>query len=117
MNTLKLVLLSLVGLAAAVVLWPFAIAGLLAYALAGMTFNRWVSSGVALGLVVGWRVFIGGWVIRIGDSASQSWYLELLPGIVSWALAAIFVSAFAQWPTKFRDGYRSELSNYRESPL
>jgi hypothetical protein len=116
MNTLILAFLSLVALVATVILWPFAVAGLLALVLSGMKFNRWVSSGLALVLVVVWRIVTGGWIIRIGDSTPEYWYYETLPGIVSWALAAILVPGFAQWPAKFLEGYRSRLSKIPECP-
>lgn len=115
MNTIMFVLLSLVALVATVILWPFAVAGLLALVISGMRFNRWVSSGLALVLVVVWRIVTGGWIIRIGDSTPEHWYYETLPGIVSWALASILVPGFAQWPAKFREGYRSRLSKNPQS--
>jgi hypothetical protein len=115
MNTLILTFLCLVALVAAVVLWPFAVTGLLALVLSGMKFNRWVSSGLALVLVAVWRITTGGWIIRIGDSTPEYWYFEVLPGIVSWAIAAILVPGFAQWPAKFIEGYRSKLSPKQES--
>jgi len=116
MNTLIFAFLSLVALVATVILWPFAVAGFLALFLSGMKFNRWVSSGLALVLVVAWRIVTGGWIIRIGDSSPEYWYYETLPGIVSWALAAILVPGFAQWPARFLEGYRSRLSKNPESP-
>jgi hypothetical protein len=116
MNTLVFVLLSLVALVATVILWPFAVAGFLALLISGMKFNRWVSSSLALVLVVVWRIVTGGWIVRIGDSTPEHWYYETLPGIVSWALASILVPGFAQWPAKFLEGYRSRLSKSPESP-
>jgi hypothetical protein len=115
MNTLILTFLCLVALVAAVVLWPFAVTALLALVLSGMKFNRWVSSGLALVLVAVWRLTTGGWIIQIGDSTPEYWYFEVLPGIVSWAIAAILVPGFAQWPAKFIEGYRSKLSLKQES--
>jgi hypothetical protein len=52
MNILTFAFLSLVALVATVILWPFALAGFLALALSGLKFNRWISSGLALVLVV-----------------------------------------------------------------
>jgi hypothetical protein len=116
MNILIFAFLSLVALVATVILWPFAVAGFLALALSGMKFNRWISSGLALVLVVVWRIVTGGWIIRVGDSTPEHWYYETLPGIVSWALAAILVPGFAKWPAKFLEGYRSRLSTTPQSP-
>ena len=110
MKTLLFAFLCLVALVATVLLWPFAVTGLLAVILSGMKFNRWVSSALALVLAIVWRITTGGWIIRIGDSTPEYWYFEVLPGIVSWAIAAIFVSGFAQWPAKFLEGYRSRFT-------
>lgn len=117
MNTLLLALLCLVALVATVLLWPFAVTGLLAVAVSGMKFNRWVSSSLAFVLAVVWRLTTGGWIVRIGDSNLEYWYYELLPGIVSWAIAAIFVAGFAQWPTKFLERYRSRFTLKPDSSL
>jgi hypothetical protein len=115
MNTLILAFLCLAALAVTLILWPFAIAGLLALVLSGMKLNRWVSIGIALILVVVWRIVTGGWIIHIGTSNPLHWYYELLPGFVSWAFAAILVPGFAQWPAKFIEGYRSKLILKHES--
>ena len=107
LNTFLFAFLCFLALVATVLLWPFAVTGLLAVILSGMKFNRWISSALAIILAFAWRMTTGSWIIRIGDSTPEYWYLEVLPGIVSWAIAAILVSGFAQWPTKFLDGYRS----------
>ena len=114
-SILKFAFFCLLALIAAVALWPFAVAGMLAFALSGMKFNRWVSSGAAVSLVVFWRMMSGVWIVRIGDSAPEHWYFEILPGIVSWAIAVIFVSAFAQWPEKFREGRRETAQKESEA--
>jgi hypothetical protein len=109
LNIIKLALLNILALAVAIVFWPYAIAGLFAFAICGMKFHRWVSSCVALIYVVAGRIINGEWRIKIGDSPPYHWYFEILLGIVSWALAAIIISAFAQWPSEIIKGYRSSL--------
>jgi hypothetical protein len=81
-----------------------------------MKFNRFVSSAVALVVAFCWRAITGDWQVRIGDRAPDRWYLEILPGIVSWALAAIFVAFFSQLVAKFIEGYRSKL-NYSQDAI
>ena len=104
---MKVIALIIVSLVAAIFFWPFAVAGIVAFLVSGMRFNRWVSSVFALLTAVAWRLSLGEWPLRIGDGSLTSWYYEVFQGIVSWALAAIFVSTFAQWPTKLAEGYRS----------
>jgi hypothetical protein len=106
-NMIKVIALSTISLVAAVILWPFSVAGVIAYLVSGMRFNRWVSSGFALLAAVAWRLATGVWPLRIGDGSTGYWYVEAMSAIVNWALAAIFVSAFALWPTKLVEGYRS----------
>jgi|GEM_PF-3032355 len=106
-NMIKVIALSTISLVAAVILWPFSVAGVIAYLVSGMRFNRWVSSGFALLAAVGWRLATGVWPLRIGDGSTGYWFVEAMSAIVNWALAAIFVSAFALWPTKLVEGYRS----------
>jgi len=109
-NIFKFTLLNLIALAVAVIFWPYALAGLFASAISRMKYHYWVSSSVALVLVVAWRIIWGEWHITIGSWNPEHWYFEPLPGIVSWAFADIFVSAFAQCPAEFLKGYRSKLS-------
>jgi hypothetical protein len=113
----KFALLNLIALTAAVVFWPYATAGLFASALCGMRFHRRVSSGIALALVSVLGIMNGDWIVRIGESAPEHWYFEMLPGTVSWVLAAILVSAFSQWPEKILEGYRSRLNMKRGSTV
>jgi general stress protein CsbA len=114
LEALKFALLNLLALGVAILFWPYALAALFALAISGMKLNRWVSSVVAFALVVAWRVVSGEWIITIGDTNPGRWYFEVLPGIVSWAFAASFVSAFAQWPAEFLEGYRSAISIERQ---
>ena len=107
---IKVIALSIVSLVAAIILWPFSVAGIVAYFVSGMRFNRWVSSGFALLAAIVWRLATGEWPLRIGDGSSSHWYIEAFCGIVNWALASIFVSAFNLAPTKLVEGYRSMVS-------
>jgi hypothetical protein len=116
MNTLKFALFILVALVASVILWPFAVAGYLAFFISGMKFNRWVSSGLAIALVIVWRIVNGKWIFYIGDSNPEHWDAETVSGILSWAVSCIFVPIFALWPAKFLEGYRSRLSKTLEDP-
>lgn len=100
-----------VSIVAAIFLWPFAVAGIIAYFASGMRFNRWVSSGAALLTAIIWRLTAGEWQMRVGDSLPANWYIEIFHGILNWAVAAIFVSAFACWPVYFVEGYRSRLTS------
>lgn len=115
MKIVILVLLCIVALVAAVVLWPFAVTGFLVLVVSGIKSNRWWSSGLSLALVVVWRITTGEWPVRIGDSTSESWHFEVLPGMVSWALATILVSGFAQWPAKFLEGYLQPDPRYQDT--
>ena len=108
-------LLCLISLILAAAFWPFAVGGLLAVVLSGMKFNRFVSSAVALFVAVCWRAITGDWQVRIGDGAPDRWHLEILPGIVSWALAAIFVAFFSKLAAKFIEGYRSKGNRNQEA--
>ena len=103
----KVIALTMMSLVAAIFFWPFAIGGIVAFFVSGMRFNRRVSSVLALLTAVAWRLSLGEWPVRIGDDSLTSWYFEVSNGIVSWALAAIFVSAFAQWPTMLVGEYKS----------
>lgn len=114
MNRIAFVILCAVSMCAMAVLWPFAVAGVLSLAISGMKFNRRVSSGLALVLVLVWRAVKGSWIISIGDPTPEFWYYDLLPGLVSWAVAAILVPGFAQWPSKFAEGYGSKPNSRRE---
>ena len=67
-----------------------------------------MSSAFALVAAITWRLSFGGWPLRVGSGSFEVWYLEMLLGVVNWALASIFVSAFAQWPVMFIEGYRSK---------
>ncbi len=104
---LKAVALIIVSLVAAIFFWPFAVGGIVAFFVSGMRFNRWISSVVALLTAVGWRLFLGEWPLMIGGGLLTNWYLEAFHGIVNWALAAIFVTAFAHWPAMLVKGYKS----------
>lgn len=115
MKILKLLFLSLLTLIVAVMLWPYAIGGVFVFFLSVKKFNYFVSPCVALGVVSLWRFITGQWHIRVGDAVPEHWYYEILPGILSWALATIFVSAFAMFPAKFLEGYRSKFSTKPES--
>jgi hypothetical protein len=106
---LKNVALFIVSLLAAILLWPFAVAGIAAYFVAGMKFNRWVASGFALLSVLVWRLPMGEWPLSIGSGSPAYWYVEIVFGVVNWALAAIFVSAFARWPEKLVEGCKSVM--------
>jgi hypothetical protein len=106
-NITKEIVLGIAFLIAAIFLWPFAVAGVLAFLASGMKFNRWISSGFALIATIVWRLAFGEWALRIGGGASAVWYLEAFHAVVNWALAAIFVSAFAHFPAMLKEGYRS----------
>jgi len=108
---MKTALLHLCTIALAIVLWPFAITGLLSYLVSGMRFNRWYSSGSSLCLAIVWRVASGHWLIYVGEEISYSWYFELFFGMISWVISAIFVSAFAQSIVKFLEGWRAKVSS------
>jgi hypothetical protein len=108
---LKVIALSIVSLVAAIFFWPFAVAGISAFFVSGMRFNRRVSSAFALLAAVCWRLGVGEWPLRIGEGSSTILYLEAFRGIVNWAFASIFVSAFAHWPAKLVEGYRSTAAN------
>ena len=108
---MKVIVLSAVSLVIAIFLWPFAVAGISAFFVSGMRFNGWVSSVFALLAAVCWRLAVGEWPLQIGEGASTIWYLETFRGIVNWAFASIFVSAFAHWPAKLVEGYRSTATN------
>lgn len=109
-HALKIVGLSIISLIAAIFLWPFAVAGVSAFFVSGMKFNRAVLAAFALLAAVCWRLALGEWPLRIGEGSSTVWYLEMFRGIVNWAFASIFVSAFTHWPAKLLDGYRSAVT-------
>jgi len=108
---MKKVFLHICTIVLAIVLWPFAITGAVSYFISGMRFNRWVSSGLSLCLAVTLRVTSGRWLIYLGEGAPSAWYFELLFGVINWALAAIFVSAFAQSIIKFREGWQTRATS------
>jgi hypothetical protein len=102
---LKVTLLNLIALFAAFILWPYAITGIFASLVCGMKFNRWVSSLSALALAITMRIVRGKWITVVSEAQPHDWYYELFLGIVSWAVASIFVAGFARWPSEFRKGY------------
>lgn len=106
-NLVKIIALTTLSLVAAIFFWPFAVGGMVAFFVSGMRYNRWVSSAFALFIAIVWRLSVGEWPLRIGDSTVNSWYFEAFHGIVNWALAAIFVSSFALWPAMLIEGYKS----------
>jgi hypothetical protein len=103
----KIIALTIMSLAAMIIFWPFAIAGIVAFLASGMRFNRWVSSACAILAAVIWRLAAGEWSLRFGDGSFVGWYSEAFHGIVNWALAAIFVSGFAHWCAMLVEGYKS----------
>ncbi len=117
MKIFKLVFLCLLVLIAGIVFWPYAIGGIFAFFFSAKKFNHLVSPCVALCVVSLWRFITGQWPIRIGDAVPEHWYYEILPGILSWVLATIFVSAFTMFPAKFLEGYRCKFSTKRESEI
>ena len=104
---LKIVAFSVITLVCAMILWPFAIAGVVAYFLSGMRENRWVLSGIALIAAVLLRLASGSWSVELASGPTGDLFTESMHGLLNWAFAAILVSAFATYPAKFIEGYRS----------
>ena len=71
-----------------VIAWPFSIPATLLAAFKP-EYPRWVGSILVLIVVVGLRVMQGGWVLHVGDTPSGQWYMELISGILFWAVGAI----------------------------
>jgi hypothetical protein len=104
---LKFGIYNLLSLLAAVILFPYAIAGLLASAVYGFRFNRWVSAFASLALAIVLRLVTDKWSFVVASARLDEWYYEITLGIISWAITSIFVSAFARWPSEVRKGYNS----------
>lgn len=111
----KMMSMCVVALLAVIFFWPFAVAGITAFFVSGLKFNRWISSATAMVTVIIWRLSVHEWPMRIGPSVFTHWYMEVILGTVNWAFAAIFVSGFAHWPSMFIRGYRGKSSDAIEN--
>jgi hypothetical protein len=98
---LKLIAILILALLATLIGWPFSVAGILAYLVSGMKFNRWISSLFALLAVVTSRMVYERWPLWIGSFSDAHWSIEIFFGVLNWALAAIVVSIFAHWSVRF----------------
>lgn len=67
----------------------------------------WITSAFALTIAITSRFIKGHWSTRIGDGTSEAWYIELLSGVLSCALAAIFVQLSYQLFRHFLNGVGS----------
>jgi hypothetical protein len=104
---MKGIALTIASLLAAIFFWPYAVAGIGAFLVSGLRFNRWISSVCALLAASCWRIAVGEWAFQVGGGSFAGWDSEVIHGILNWGLGAIFVSAFAQLPEMLVDRYKS----------
>jgi hypothetical protein len=104
--TLKLILLGAILLGILIFFWPFVLSGLVLWCVFRGRYSQWITPIAALTIVLTWRLSMNSWPVHIGDSSTHAWYVDLLAGIVSWALASIFVSAGYLTPKLFIEGLR-----------
>lgn len=98
---LRGIALGILFLTAVVLLWPFAVAGALAFILSGLKFNRWVALGMAAVTVLMGRMVTGEWILRFGEASSPQGFAGIWIGVVNLALADVCVSSFARCPARF----------------
>lgn len=108
--TAKLIAIALLILVSAVLLWPYALMGLLLAIVKRGRSIRWYFAVLALCLVITWRLTIGHWPVSIGERGDTRWLIELSSGIVSWCLSSIFVAMFYRIPTNLMSGFRDASS-------
>ena len=53
--------------------------------------SRWISSGVALAIVIIVRLYLGSWSSQFGGIGSGAWHIEIILGILNWAVAAAVI--------------------------
>lgn len=107
-TALKILLLGTVVVAISVFFWPFVLPGLILWFIFRGRYDHWIAPIAALAIVLMWRLSLNSWPIHIGDGSTNVWYAELLMGVVSWALASIFVGAGYLTPKFFLEGLYPE---------
>jgi hypothetical protein len=113
--TLKIILLGGILLGVSILFWPFVLPGLVLWCIFRGSNSQWITGIAALTIVLIWRLLTSNWPVYIGDYSAHAWYVELLAGIVSWALVSIFVSAGYLTPTMFIEGLYSRSSRQAEA--
>ena len=103
---LKIVILSLIGIGILSLFWPFVIPGMLLWWIFRERYQGWVGSAVALLVVLILRFSMGEWQMRVGGQSSGEWYVEVMLGIVSWAVGSILVTVGYNIPGYFLGGLR-----------
>ena len=112
--TLKILLLGIILLGALILFWRFVLPGLVLWCIFRGRNSQWITAIAALTIVLIWRFSTSNWPVYIGGHSAHAWYVELLAGIVSWALASIFVSAGYLTPTFFIEGLYSKSARQAE---
>jgi hypothetical protein len=107
-TALKILLFGTVVVAISVFFWPFVLPGLILWLIFRGRYDHWIAPLAALTIVLIWRLSLNSWPIHIGDGSTNVWYVELLMGVVSWALASIFVGAGYLTPKFFLEGLYPE---------
>ena len=108
--TLKILLLGAILLGVSILFWPFVLPGIALWCIFRGLYSQWITPIAALAIILFWRLSMHSWPVHIGDGSTHAWYVELMAGIVSWALASIFVSAGYLAPKLFIAGLYSRSS-------
>ena len=112
--THKILILGAILIGVSILFWPFVLPGCALWYIFRGRYSQWITPIAALTIVLIWRLSMNSWPVHIGDSSTHAWYVELLAGVVSWALASIFVSAGYFAPKLFIEGLNSRSSRQAE---
>jgi hypothetical protein len=112
--TLKILLLGAILLGVSIFFWQYVLSGLVLSCIFRGRYSQWITPIAALTIVLIWRLSMSNWPVHIGDSTVYAWYVDLLAGIVSWALASIFVGAGYVLPKLFIEGLNSRTPRQAE---
>lgn len=107
---------SLLLLGIAILFWPFTIAGVITWGVSRKEFNRWISSLLALVIVVWWKLTTGGGVINIGLDSNQAWLVQAFEMLGSWIISAHLVACVAQSIFKYIKGFQSSMDYAKLNP-
>lgn len=101
---LKIVVLGLIGIGALSLFGVYVIPGMLLWWILRGRYEGWMGAATALLIVLILRLSMDAWPMRIGGQSSGEWFVELMLGIVSWAIGSILVTAGYNLPRFFLDG-------------